>query len=115
MSKGSRNRRIRELDPDLPFEEYPPWLQKRVREAAKDLASQAIDRHLNDCDAIILWVLHSEFGFGKDRLRRYYDRFLALYNEFMGQYESFLDTQFRCQEELKRIGVNIEEWNRESA
>ena len=114
MGKGQRNRKIRELDPDVPYEQYPPWLKNRIRDAARDLASDAIDRHLNDCDAIILYVLHTEFGFGKDRLRRYYDKYLELYKDMLAQYESFKDADYWCQDELRKIGVDVASWNDET-
>lgn len=33
------------------------------------------EKHSMEIDALILWVLHSEFGFGEGRLRRFCDRF----------------------------------------
>lgn len=44
-------------------------------------------KHANEIDAIILWQLHAQYGFGEKRLRRFYDRFKAEYFDLIKRYE----------------------------
>lgn len=75
-------------------------------EIQKELAEY--DRkHIAEIDATILWVLHEQFGFGAQRLRTYYDAFHDY--EMEDQDDIWLCTQM-----LKRIGVDIEAWHKES-
>lgn len=62
----------------------------------------------NEFDAAVLWALHLCFGFGEKRLRRYFDFFCTLYRN-SGRW-SFGRSEIDM---LKKIGVDIEEWNRE--
>lgn len=67
-----------------------------------------------DVDALILWVLHVEFGFGKQRLKRFFDVFTKEY-EYMGEYYDMpKDVPWICRTKLKEIGVDIEQWNKEA-
>lgn len=56
-------------------------------------------KHIAEIDATILWVLHEQFGFGAQRLRY----------EMEDQDDIWLCTQM-----LKRIGVDVEAWHKES-
>lgn len=72
-------------------------------------------KHLIEMDALILWVLHERFGFGPKRLRQYYDAFRGSINELVDRYQ--MDTEddiWLCTQMLKRIGVDVEEWHKES-
>ena len=44
-------------------------------------------KHANELDAIILWQLHAQFGFGAKRLKRFYNRFKAEYFDLVKRYE----------------------------
>ena len=46
-------------------------------------------KHMVEIDAMILWVLHEQFGFGAKRL-------------------------WLCTQMLKRIGVDVEQWHKET-
>lgn len=64
-------------------------------------------------DATILWTLHEEFGFGKDRLRRFWDAFILEHKFLRAVYgEEKLPIKFK--ESLLKIGVDVDEWNREN-
>lgn len=62
-------------------------------------------KHIAEIDATILWVLHEQFGFGAQRLRTYYDAFHDRIKE---------DDIWLCTQMLKRIGVDVEAWHKES-
>lgn len=71
-------------------------------------------KHERETDAIVLWVLHSEFGFGAKRLRRFYDTFAPCVNELADRYE--LDDDDRpwiCTYKLKEYGIDLEQWEKE--
>ena len=70
-------------------------------------------KHANELDAIILWQLHIQFGFGVTRLRRFYDRFKAEYFDLVKRYEmDEADNIWLNTHKLKEIGVDIESWNK---
>ena len=83
-------------------------------EIQKELAEY--DRkHIAEIDATILWVLHEQFGFGAQRLRTYYDAFHDRIKELVSRYEmEDQDDIWLCTQMLKRIGVDIEGWHKES-
>lgn len=71
-------------------------------------------KNLNEIDAIVLWVLHEEFGFGKSRMKKFHDRFIPTLNELTKRYEmDDSDRIWLCTYQLKQLGVDIEEWNKE--
>lgn len=72
-------------------------------------------KHLVEIDAMILWVLHDRFGFGPKRLRQYYDAFRKGINDLVERYQMDKDDDiWLCTQMLKRIGVDVEEWHKES-
>lgn len=83
-------------------------------EIQKELAEY--DRkHIAEIDATILWVLHEQFGFGAQRLRTYYNAFHDRIKELVSRYEmEDQDDIWLCTQMLKRIGVDIEAWHKES-
>lgn len=69
-------------------------------------------KHMNEIDAIVLWQLHAQFGFGATRLRRFYERFKAEYLDLVKRYEmEESDNIWLNTYKLKEIGVDIEAWN----
>lgn len=72
-------------------------------------------KHLAEIDAAILWALHDQFGFGPNRLRKYYDAFHACVDDLLKRYEMDAgDDVWICTEMLKRIGVDVEVWHKET-
>lgn len=88
----------------------PYKLTKKQEEAMREEINKQIAEQTakndNAFDAAVLWALHVCFGFGKKRLRMFYDTFRAMVtnsNKWMyGRTEI---------EMLKGIGVDIEAWN----
>lgn len=67
-----------------------------------------------ELDALILWHLHEEFGFGKKRLRRFYESFFPALKALAERYE--LDDSDRvwiCSYRLKEYGIDLDEWYEE--
>lgn len=68
-----------------------------------------------DYDAAVLWTLRVCYGFGKKRIRRFWDCFLAEHQRLCDCYEQVPDSkEFDCKELLKRIGVDLDEWYNEN-
>lgn len=68
-----------------------------------------------EIDAMVLWVLYSEFGWGKKRLKRFWDCFA---NELKALTDRYVmdncDTVWLCTRKLKDAGIDILQWLEES-
>ena len=83
-------------------------------EIQKQIANYDRD-NADEIDAIILWVLHEEFGFGKKRLRRFYDAFKPALDSLCERYQitDRKDELWVCKYKLLDHGVDIQKWNGE--
>lgn len=74
------------------------------------------EQYANDVDAAILYQLREQLGFGKKRLRKFYDGWKATHNNLLEHYEMDKDdSTWLFMKKLKDIGADVEEWNKESA
>ena len=84
--------------------------RQALNEEIEKQVEEALQADILEIDAAILWTLHLCFGFGKKRLKRFFDFFCKLSN---------VNDRFKVRanniEMLKGIGVDVEEWNRESS
>ena len=74
---------------------------------------EADRRYTDDIDAMVLYTLAVHLGFGPKRLRRFYEAFAAEHDRLIQHYEMPDDYTWLCKEQLKKIGVDVEAWNRE--
>lgn len=74
---------------------------------------EADRRYTDDIDAMVLYILRVHLGFGYKRLRKFYDAFSAEHDRLIQYYQMPDDYTWLCKEMLKRIGVDVEAWNRE--
>lgn len=74
-------------------------------------ARQISDRFALELDATILWALHSEFGFGADRLRRFYDCVYQNREALLRRYDMHDDAEFILLHKLREIGVDVQKWS----
>ena len=70
-------------------------------------------KHMNEIDALVLYQLKSQLGFGAKRLKRFYDGFAPALLELIEHYEMPDTPEWLCMEMLRRSGVDVEAWNRE--
>lgn len=70
-------------------------------------------QHTDDVDAMVLYTLRVHLGFGKKRLRRFYEAFSVEHDKLVQHYEMPDDYVWLCKEKLKEIDVDVEQWNRE--
>ena len=64
--------------------------------------------------ALVLWSLRSQLGFGKKRLLRFQKNFLPLIQELQEYYqlEDARETEFVCVKKLKdEVGIDVEQLN----
>lgn len=90
--------------------------KSQQRAMDEEIKSQLLlydEMHENNVDSIILYSLHKEFGFGKDRLRRFYDCVKVHYQDLVNHYENEDDAEFVCMKILKDIGVDVAQWNKD--
>ena len=67
-----------------------------------------------ETDCSILWMLHTEFGFGPKRLRKAWALFYEQAGLLAQHYEMpTSDGAWICQQRLKDIGCDVEEWYKE--
>ena len=71
-------------------------------------------QYCNDKDALILYVLHAHLGFGKKRLREFYEAYSRELKKLTEYYEMPDDDVYLARLKLKEIGVDIEAWNKET-
>lgn len=69
-------------------------------------------KHEIELQALILWQLHEQFGFGEKRLKRFYDNFDKAIDSLLNRYKlSDEDSVWLCTLKLKDIGIDIEKWD----
>lgn len=85
-------------------------LEREIRSQLADWSRQ----HMTEIDAMFLWFMHEEFGFGPDRLKRVYYGFRPYMEQLAQRYEmKGPDTPFLCTEKLLDYGIDLEKWDKE--
>ena len=79
-------------------------------EIDKQLA-EATRRQEGDIDALLLWYLHTEYGFGEKRLRKFIEGLNTRLRELADWYDmGERDQMFLVMRELEKIGIDLDEW-----
>lgn len=74
---------------------------------------EADRQYSTDLDAALLWTLHLQLGFGRQRLRKFWEAFLAEHEFLRAVYGNGEPTAAKFREYLAGIGVDIEAWKEE--
>lgn len=83
------------------------------KEIQRQLADYT-EKHRLELDAMILWGLHAQLGWGPKRLRRFYDQFEKELDALLERYEMGEDDgAWLCTYLLKKYGIDIEKWDHE--
>ena len=96
-----------------------PETRKAMEAEADRMAKLAIDemnrQNEDELDAMALYILHEEFGFGKQRLIRFYNSFAKSLRELGERYQmnEYEDRLWLCKRKLKEIGIDISELKKE--
>ena len=88
-------------------------LNNAIESAIKAQIAVYEREHALDVDAMILYALHTHLGFGKDRLKKFFDAFINDHKALIAHYEMPNDGAYLSRVKLKEIGVDVEEWNKE--
>ena len=87
--------------------------KKQERAMQAEMLRQLNSNMASDLEATFLWALHTEFGFGAERLRRFYDCVAESRESLLRHYEMEEDSQFILLYKLKEIGVDLKKWDAE--
>lgn len=70
--------------------------------------------HAEELDNLVLYILHTEFGFGKKRLKRFYIRFMNGIDDLINRYDmDDEDAIWLCTTKLKAYGLTVEDLQNE--
>ena len=97
---------------------YKAKMTKREEEAMhraiQDCVAEYDRKNQGEIDAMVMMILHMEFGYGKDRLKRFHNAFIKRMAELCIRYEApVTDQKFLATEWCKEYGIDLEEWGRE--
>lgn len=68
-----------------------------------------------EIDSMILWILHDKYGWGKRKLKDFFDTFTQELKALTDRYVmEDCDTVWLCTRKLKDAGIDISEWLAES-
>ena len=82
--------------------------------AEKKAMDMEIQRQLAEIDALVLWELREQLGFGNKRLKKFYDNFSRGIEALIRRYEMEQgDDVWLCTYKLKEIGCDLEKWEKE--
>ena len=92
-------------------------LNKKEQQALEaEIKRQMLAYHrqfIDDFDYMVMDLLHDHLGLGYIRLRRFYDAFCKAYDALEKHYEMTDAGAYIARKNMNKLGVNIEEWNRE--
>lgn len=72
------------------------------------------DQYAKDYDATVLWVLHRMTGWGRIRLKRFWDMYVKEHKRLKDRYSmGRSDIPWICSELLEEIGVDLDKWYEE--
>jgi hypothetical protein len=85
-------------------------LDIEVRKAVAEMDKN----NTREIDAMVLWILHDQFGFGPTRLKRFHNNFVKSLDALIERYEMGKeDRVWLCTHELEKYGINLDEWDKE--
>lgn len=68
-------------------------------------------KHEVELNAMILYVLHEQLGFGEQRLRKFFDRFSVEIDALVKYYEmDDEDAEWLCTRKLLDMGIDVAKW-----
>lgn len=88
---------------------------RAIQEEIRKQIAEYDKEYETNLNALALYVLRVHLGFGKKRLRRFWDAFNAEHKALREWYllDSPGDAEFMAKRELRKIGVDVEEWAKE--
>lgn len=90
----------------------PNEIQKSIQQEIDRQTGENVRKISLNIQALVLWSLHQQLGFGKKRLLEFQKDFLPLIEELQEYYQTKNadETKFICLYKLKNeVGINVEE------
>ena len=70
--------------------------------------------NVREIEAMTLWAMREEFGFGKKNLWKFYVNFKKRLDDLIARYQmTDKDMDWLCTRQLKEYGIDIEQWRKE--
>ena len=89
-------------------------MSKKHQQVLRKEITKSTHEYIHKLDSAVLYLLYEEYGFGKKRLRQFYDRFHNVLDGVAERYEyDVSEAPDICELKLKDIGVNLREWEAE--
>lgn len=88
--------------------------RKAMNEEINRQLIEADRKYTNDFDAMVLYTLHRHLGFGKKRLRKFWEAFKTEHEKLIEHYQMPGEGAWLADYKLKEIGVDVAEWNKEA-
>lgn len=82
--------------------------RRRIKVEIRQEIESLINRKFLDLDTSVLFVLNTEFGFGKKRLEQFYKRYVKIVRKGQKDYEDVVYDKMR--EHLMSIGADVQKW-----
>lgn len=87
-----------------------------VKQEVKRIAPEIMEDTAKKILTTTLYLLHSNYGWGKKRLHDFWVEYDKFYEELLKYYQlSTDDAGWLCEQKLKDIGVDVDEWIREDS
>lgn len=87
--------------------------RKAIEMGIKNQLADYDKKHAKELSAMVLWVLHTEFGFGEKRLKKFYDIYAESIGALINRYDlEESDDIWLCTKKLKDAGIDLEDWIR---
>ena len=81
-----------------------------VADEARRQLNKLMPMVVQNVEAIILWQLHEEYGFGKRRLMRFFDATAPMMEGMLSYYNFKTDEDaiWLCKHNLKELGIDLD-------
>ena len=71
-------------------------------------------KHILEIDALVLWQLHEQLGFGPKRLKKFFSAFNPAIDALTKRYELEDEAQvWLCTYQLQNYGIDLKKWENE--
>ena len=93
----------------------PNKTRKAINDEINRQTGENVRKLSNNIQALVLWSLHKQLGFGKKRLLRFQKNFLPLIQELQDYYQldNASETEFVCLNKLKNeVGIDVDNFNK---
>lgn len=87
--------------------------QEALDTEVKKQIVKASEEYAHNLDVLVLYVLHTRFGFGKKRLKQFFNAFSEEHKSLIDYYEMGDDDIWLAKQKLLDIGVDVDKWNEE--